>query len=117
MTRPFNRTFLIATAATAILLSGCAYPAYRADVAYVPAYYDGLYGPYWDGYWGVDVFFYFSDAHGHRFRRDDGHHFRHDGAPGYHGIARGNGAGGMRGFRSHAFTGAGHGGPSGERRG
>lgn len=117
MTRPFNRTFLIATAATAILLSGCAYPAYRTDVAYAPAYYDGFYGPYWNGYWGVDGFFYFSDGHGHRFRRDDGHHFRHDGAPGYHGIVRGNAPSGGRGFRSHAFTGAGHGGPSGERRG
>lgn len=116
MTRPFNRAFLIATAATAILLSGCAYPAYRADVAYVPAYYDGFYGPYWDGFWGVDGFFYFSDARGHRFRRDDGHHFRHNAAPGF-AVAHANPGRGIRPFSSRGFNGARQGRPMEERRG
>jgi hypothetical protein len=48
-------------------------------------FYDDFYGPFDDGYWGTDGFFYFSDGHG-GFRRDDEHHFRHEGADGFHGI-------------------------------
>ena len=108
MNRSINRAFLIATAATAILLSGCAYSPYSAEagVAYaVPAYYDGFYGPYWDGYWGGDGFFYFYDVHERHFHRDDGHHFRHDQAPGFAGIPHRNVARGMPVNPSHAFGG------------
>jgi hypothetical protein len=113
-----SRAFLIGAAAAAILLSGCAYSGYSAgvDVGYaVPAYYEGFYGPYWDGYWGPDGFFYFYDVDGHRYRRDDHDHFRHNAAPGYRGIARSNIPGGIH--PSHAFTGAVHGGAMQQRRG
>ena len=120
MNRSVNRALLVATAATAILLSGCAYTAYPGDVnvAYAPGYYDGFYGPYWDGYWGVDGAFYFYDVHDHHFHRDNGHHFRHDQAPGFAGIPHRNVARGLQGHPSHAFGGPvrGGGGPR-ERRG
>ena len=116
MNRSFNRALLVASAATAILLSGCAYTPYP-DVAYAPGYYDGFYGPYWDGYWGADGVFYFYDVHDHRFHRDDGHHFRHDSAPGFAGILHRNFARGMSGHPSQAFGGAVHGGSPRERRG
>jgi hypothetical protein len=48
-------------------------------------YYDDFYGPFDDGYWGGDGFFYFSDGRG-GFRRDDGNHFRHEAGGGFHGI-------------------------------
>jgi len=105
MNRSLTRALLIATAATTILLSGCAYTAYP-DVAYASPYYDGYYGPYWDGYWGPDGFFYFFDVHANHFRRDDGHHFRHDMAPGFAGVApHRNFAHAMPGNPSHAFGG------------
>src|SRR5690348_1707926 len=91
MNKPINRALLIASAATAILVSGCAYNPNTYGVAY----YDGYYGPYWDGYWGPDGFFYFFDVDGKHFRRDDGHHFRHDMAPGFAGVPHGNVARGM----------------------
>jgi hypothetical protein len=40
MNKSFKRASLIAAAATAILLSGCAYTPYP-DVAYAGPYYDG----------------------------------------------------------------------------
>ena len=117
MNRPIGKALLIATAATAILLSGCAYTPYP-DVAYANPYYDGFYGPYWDGYWGPDGFFYFYDVNVHHFRRDDGHHFRHDGAPGFAGVApRGHFAHSMPAAPSHAFGGPVHGGGAREHRG
>ena len=89
MNGAFNKGLLICASAAAILLSGCAYdrPAYYAEGAYpYPVYYDGYYGPIWDGYWGVDGFFYFVDVHGHQFRRDDGHHFSREAAAGFHAV-------------------------------
>ena len=83
----------------------------------VPAYYDGFYGPYWDGYWGADGVFFFYDVHDHRFHRDDGHHFRHDQSPGFAGIPHRNVARGMPANPSHAFGGAVRGGGARERRG
>src|SRR5689334_21117946 len=85
MNRSLNRALLIATAATAILLSACATTPYPAYAGYY-GYYDGDYGPYWDGYWGTDGFFYFFDVHANHFRRDDDHHFRHYMAPGFAGV-------------------------------
>lgn len=139
MNRAFKKAFLIGTAATAILLSGCATDRYAyggAEVAYGnPLYYDGFYGPYWDGYWGPDGFYYFWDASGHHYRRDDGHHFRHDTASGYHWTVPNRTAGGVSSpipraipgrdrngtaggsFGSHGFPEAGRGGGMGGRRG
>jgi hypothetical protein len=53
-------------------------------------YYDDFYGPFYDGYWAADGYFYFTDGPGHAFRRDDYHHFRRDMAAGFHGV-RGSG--------------------------
>lgn len=94
-----SRTLLIATAATAFLLSGCAYDSYAvAGYGYAgTAYYDGYYGPYWDGFWGVDGVFNFYDVRDHRYHRDDGYHFRHDNSPGYAGVQH-------RGFEGRNFA-------------
>ncbi len=59
-------------------------------------YYDDFYGPYNDGYWGGDGYFYYSDHPGH-FNRDEAHHFRRDAASGFHGV------------RAHPAPPAGHG--------
>lgn len=42
-------------------------------------WYDGFYGPIYDGYWGSDGFFYYrsSDRDRH-FRRGDRDHFRRE---------------------------------------
>ncbi len=47
-------------------------------------YYDGFYGPIYDGYWGTDNYFYYrSGAHERRYRRGDSAHFhRGDRGPG-----------------------------------
>jgi hypothetical protein len=42
-------------------------------------YYDGYYGPIYDGYWGGDGAFYYRHGAGDRgFVRGDNAHFRHD---------------------------------------
>ena len=71
------------------LLASCAYGGgyhhdYAADGVDYDGYYDDFYGSVGDGYWGPDDYFYYSDAPGHPFRRDDAHHFRHDAASGFH---------------------------------
>ena len=116
-----KRAFLICTAATALLLSGCAYDrtayAGRAEIGYgAPLYYDGFYGPFWDGYWGPDGFFYFYDRDGHHYHRDDGHHFRHEAAGGYHSVTP-RIAGRAHRFPSQGLSGAEHGGAMRQRRG
>lgn len=61
------------------------------------AYYDDFYGPYYDGYWGRDGFYYYSLGRDRPFVRDERHHFRHDNAGGgFHGVQghRGDRAGG-----------------------
>lgn len=72
----------------AVPLAGCADGVYGGGPAYGPGpysydgYYDGAYGPIYDGYWGDDDYFYYRsgpDAHG--FRRGDRAHFAHA-APG-----------------------------------
>jgi hypothetical protein len=50
------------------------------------AFYDGAYGPLYDGYWDRSgVFFYRRDAY-HPYVRDTGNHFRRAPAPGYRGV-------------------------------
>jgi len=48
------------------------------EAASLGAYYDGHYGPYRSGYWGMNGYFYYLDMSGFRYRRDREHHFRHD---------------------------------------
>ena len=79
----------IAGVTALVLLGGCA-DGYgsggvgmSASVDYDDGYYDGSYGPFYDGYWANDGYFYYSDAEGHPFRRDEARHFRHDHAAGF----------------------------------
>jgi hypothetical protein len=58
-------------------------PAYVGAVSF-DGYYDDAYGPFYDGYWGPGGYFYYSDARGHPFRRDEAGHFRHEAGPGFH---------------------------------
>ncbi len=65
----------------ALLLAGCAGPGEigmtAGGPAYYDGYYDGFYGPFTDGYWGDDGFFWYADGT-HNWHRDDARHFRHD---------------------------------------
>jgi hypothetical protein len=56
---------------------------------YYDGYYDGFYGPFNDGYWGNDGFFWYSDAR-HAFHRDEGHHFQRTASAGFNHV-RGTG--------------------------
>ena len=74
-------------AAAALALSACAGtmgygPYFGGDTAY----YDDSYGPFYNGYWGNDGFFYYSSGRGSPFIRDEAHHFRHDNGGGFHGV-------------------------------
>jgi hypothetical protein len=65
------------------------------------AWYDGGYGPYYDGYWQGDVYWY-SPGRGRPYVRDDNHHFRRDRGTGFHGVrGRHHGAGDHRGPDDH----------------
>jgi hypothetical protein len=70
----------------ALALSACATGYYGPYGGGGLAYYDDSYGPFYDGYWGADGFFYFRNGHDHRFIRDDGHHFHHAPGAGFHGV-------------------------------
>lgn len=92
---------LLFAGAAVAMLAGCAdygdyadtgYPGDTAyiDYGYGPAadvafdgWYDGFYGPIYDGYWDNDVFFYRTSPDATRFSRGDVTHFRHDAAPGF----------------------------------
>ena len=56
-----------------------------ADIDY-DAYYDGYYGPIYDGYWGDDGVFIYQTSEGAGWRRADATHFRHDTASGFNHI-------------------------------
>ena len=70
-------------------LSGCADDGmgfgggdayYTAGPWTYDGWYDGFYGPIYDGYWGSDGVFYYRGSDGDRqFHRGSGTHFRHDG--------------------------------------
>jgi hypothetical protein len=89
----------LAASAVALTISACAGGYYGpggpvvGPVAY-DGFYDDAYGPFYDGYWGGDGAFYYSDGEGHPFHRDTGGHFRHDMAQGFHPV---HGFGGMHG--------------------
>jgi hypothetical protein len=97
----------LASLAVSVALTGCvaygppgpgpgpyAYGPYPAEAVAYDGFYDGAYGPFYDGYWARDGYFYYSDRN-HGFHRDFGGHFRHEGLSGYHpfhgGGARGGG--------------------------
>ncbi|MEJ0044657.1 MAG: hypothetical protein WDM81_21650 [Rhizomicrobium sp.] len=84
-------------AGAVIFLSACANDVGVAGGGdYFDGYYDGYYGPFDDGYWGTDGFYYYSDGHDHSWHRDSGNHFRHAPAGGFnhvHGSGRPAGVG------------------------
>lgn len=73
--------FLLSCGASAADSAGVQVQAV-ADHGDYEAYYDGAYGPFRDGYWGTDGFFYYT-ATGGRWQRDDFHHFRRGAAAGF----------------------------------
>jgi len=80
---------LMGAAAVALLLAGCAdmggygHRNYAAMSIDYDGYYDNYYGPINDGYWGSDGVFWYSNARGHGYQRDDAHHVRRDSATGF----------------------------------
>ena len=101
------RKMLIAAAIGGMfILPACADYGYRgayygAEVGAPDVYYDSFYGPYTDGYWGPDDFFYYRGGDG-RFVRDEGRHFQHrmfNGARGFHAHRAPAAAGGRDGDR------------------
>jgi hypothetical protein len=83
-----RKTILAACALSAVIgLSACGggYGYYGAEAGPPDVYYDGFYGPYNDGYWADDGFYY-RDRGGH-FQHGDSAHFQRGmftGARGYH---------------------------------
>ncbi|WP_338467703.1 hypothetical protein RXV95_03870 [Novosphingobium sp. ZN18A2] len=98
---------LVALAGASLALSGCMGTGYGVGLGYSSGYgggyypsgygygaypydgwYDGYYGPIYDGYWGNDGYFYYRSSRDQRdYRRGDNHHFRrqHEGRErGYH---------------------------------
>lgn len=80
-----KRALLVLVAALSV--SACAEElGYGPTFASGLVYYDSFYGPYYNGYWGRDGFFYYSPGRGRPFIRDEGHHFHRDNpGPGFHG--------------------------------
>jgi hypothetical protein len=94
----------------ALMLAGCV-PAYGPPPppgpgpyyggAYVvgepiayDGFYDDYYGPFFDGYWARDGFFYYRRGQEGHFQRDIGGHFRHENHEGFHPVHGGNFRGG-----------------------
>jgi len=87
------RKALLAAGALSIMLGlsacGGGYGYYGASVGEPDVYYDGFYGPYTDGYW-ADEGFYYRGGDG-RFIRDEHNHFQRrmfNGAHGFHAHGR-----------------------------
>lgn len=82
------RTWKIILAAPLLIgVAACADDGYvGVRSAYYDPYpyygwYDGYYGPIYDGYWGTDGFFYYRSGDRDRhFRRGDHEHFRQRGS-------------------------------------
>lgn len=84
-----SAAFIGAVAAVG-LLAGCASgPGYYGPGPVVAVgydgYYDGFYGPIYDGYW-KGGYFYWRDRDDHPFRRDDARHFRREAKEGFNRI-------------------------------
>jgi hypothetical protein len=106
---------LSAALAVSVLLAGCAYEPgpgpYYGGGAYVvgepigyDGFYDDYYGPFYDGYWARDGYFYYRHGEGGRFQRDVGGHFRHDNHVGFHAVH----GGAFRGGGGHPGGGGAH---------
>ncbi len=86
-----RRTIAAALLAAATLpLAACA-GGPGMDVGYgggpyaYDGYYDGYYGPVYDGYWGDDDYFYYRHGAGdHAYVRGDRGHFAHQAPDGQH---------------------------------
>ena len=84
-----RHSLVAALIAAPLMLAGCGEyggvgVGYGSDIysggpyAY-DGYYDGYYGPVYDGYWGTDNYYYYrSSASDRAFRRGDTAHFRRD---------------------------------------
>jgi hypothetical protein len=74
----------LAAASAAALLAGCASGPYGPGpvASGYDGYYDGYYGPIYDGYWRGDHFWW-RDGAGHPFRRDNARHFSRSAATGF----------------------------------
>lgn len=77
---------LVGLALAAVPLAGCAEDygyggSYGYSAYYGPrglGWYDGYYGPVYDGYWGNGGAIYYYRMHERdRWRRDEGRHFRY----------------------------------------
>jgi hypothetical protein len=75
-----NKMKIILVSSALLALGAC---ASTDGPVYYDGYYDGSYGPLYDGYWGDDNFFYYSGGRGQPFVRDESNHFRHDPASGF----------------------------------
>jgi hypothetical protein len=83
------KTFAItlAAATAALSLAACASGPHGPGpyaYGYVDGYYDDAYGPWYDGYWGPDDYFYYRGNANDTYHRDDAHHFSHQAAQGSH---------------------------------
>jgi len=76
-----NRLKMVLGASALLILAGC---VSAGGPVYADGYYDGYYGPLYDGYWGDDDAFYYSGGPGRPFVRDEGSHFQHRAAAGFH---------------------------------
>lgn len=106
LARPVVTGLLLAVAAAG--LSGCADDTYGVGYGYgygpgagwdYSGYYDGYYGPIYDGYWGDDGAFYYRN-------RDDDHHFHRGGGGHFFRNAPGGG-GQFQAFHGHGQGGQG----------
>lgn len=66
----------VSVALGALMLSSCvAYDGYAYGSDY-DGYYDNYYGPYTQGYWASDGYFWYYGPD-RVYHRDDAHHFQH----------------------------------------
>ena len=116
-----KRALTIALLAMAsVPLAGCVDGAGLQIDASVPyaydGWYDGSYGPIYDGYWGDDGYFYYRHAEGEgAYVRGDRTHFMHQAPQGPHNYQPIHGtANPHQGVRApHYPSGGGHGGGGG----
>ncbi len=58
---------------------GYGYPGYGYGYDPYDVWYDGYYGPFYNGYWGTDGFFYYQLYNDRHWYRGDRDHFHHGG--------------------------------------
>lgn len=102
-------------ALSSVPLAACA-GGYGVQVGFAQPYaydgwYDGAYGPVYDGYWGTDGYFYYRHAEGEgAFVRGDRTHFLHQAPSGPHNYQAIHGTTAPRqGVRAPHFPGGGGG--------